>query len=174
MSEPWRETLKNLLETPPALGVDIVKGPVEAIVTETESYIRSQIAVICDPDALEQTARKNQELMDMLAKINKKLESGELVEHHCGTWIDLGDQRCQCSQCGSVRYGNSKEAIEKYHLAPFCEKCGANMTPSRIDITEECEKRHFCYQFPCDAEGGCIGKGKCIRTKEGTFMKNDQ
>ena len=104
---------------------------------------------------------------------DKLVELG-YVKQHRGTWIDLGDQRCQCSRCGSVRYGNSKEAIEKYHLAPFCEKCGANMTPSRIDITEECAKRNFCYQFPCDAEGGCIGKGKCIRTKEGTFMKNDQ
>lgn len=127
MNEPWRETLKNLLETPPALGVDIVQGPVEAIVTESQAYVRSQIAVICDPDALEQTARKNQELMDMLAEVNEKLESGALMEQNRGTWIDLGDQRCQCSECGSVRYGNSKACIIEYHLAPYCEKCGAFM-----------------------------------------------
>lgn len=54
-------------------------------------------------------------------------------KQHRGTWIDLGDQRCQCSECGSVRYGNSKACIIEYHLAPFCEKCGALL----CDLTSE-------------------------------------
>lgn len=55
------------------------------------------------------------------------------VKQRRGTWIDLGDQRCQCSECGSVRYGNSKACIIEYHLAPFCEKCGALL----CDLTNE-------------------------------------
>ena len=59
--------------------------------------------------------------------VARDLYDKDYRKQHRGTWIDLGDQRCQCSECGAVRYGNSKEAIEKYHLAPFCEKCGAFM-----------------------------------------------
>ena len=66
------------------------------------------------------------EMADKLAELGYKIQRR-------GTWIDLGDQRCQCSECGAVRYGNSKACIIEYHLAPFCEKCGALL----CDLTSE-------------------------------------
>ena len=80
----WRETLKRLTQTPPAMGIEVVQLPIESFVEEMvgryELYMRRQIAVHCDPDVLEQTTRKNAELMEMLAEVKKKLASGDLVE----------------------------------------------------------------------------------------------
>lgn len=99
---PWRETLKRLLETPPAMGVEIVQAPIEHIIRETDVYVKSQIAVVCDPDALEQTARKNAELMATLRETNDKLERGELVEvvrcKDC-KWYSVGSMMCYRPYC---------------------------------------------------------------------------
>lgn len=80
----WKESLKRLIETPPVMGVDIIESPIETcakeLVGQYDLYIRKQVAVHCDPDVLEQTARKNAELMAKLAETHEKLESGELVE----------------------------------------------------------------------------------------------
>ena len=47
-------------------------------------------------------------------------------EHHAH-WLDTGNNNCKCSACHSIRYGNTKQAIDYYGLAPYCEKCGAKM-----------------------------------------------
>lgn len=69
----------------------------------------------------------NAELYTDYYDMARNLAAKGYVKQRRGTWIDLGDQRCQCSECGSVRYGNSKACIIEYHLAPYCEKCGAFM-----------------------------------------------
>ena len=46
-------------------------------------------------------------------------------------WIDTGDGNCKCSECGSMRFGNSKMSVDKHNLAPYCEKCGAKMEKER-------------------------------------------
>lgn len=77
-------------------------------------------------------ARNIGDMVSVGLLVDKLIELG-YVKQHRGTWIDLGDQRCQCSECGAVRYGNSKACIIEYHLAPFCEKCGALL----CDLTSE-------------------------------------
>lgn len=80
----WRETLRRLTQTSPAPGIEIVNLPVESFRREMvgafDLYIRRQVAVHCDPDVLEQTTRKNAELMATLSEVEKKLASGKLVE----------------------------------------------------------------------------------------------
>ena len=116
------DKIKNLLGTPPALGVEVgyTREIFKVIREKNEAHLRATIAVHCDPDAYEQTARKNAELMDELRKLYEKIKTGELVE--------------------------------------------------RVNITEECSRRQFCFVHPCDAQGGCRGKNRCIQTKQGVFM----
>ena len=47
--------------------------------------------------------------------------------NHLAYWIDIGNNNCKCSACHNIRYGNTKQAIDRYDLAPYCEKCGAKM-----------------------------------------------
>ena len=57
--------------------------------------------------------------------INKpELNDYAAAEAH---WLDTGDGNCKCSECGNMRFGNSKMSVDKFNLAPYCEKCGAKM-----------------------------------------------
>lgn len=78
------DKIKELLNTPPALGVEIeqsVFNIAKEFTEKKEEYIY-ECLVKCkvDPDTLMKTAQKNQELMDTLADLNRRLERGELVE----------------------------------------------------------------------------------------------
>lgn len=57
---------------------------------------------------------------DLYERLSKRSE-------HLAHWIDIGDNNCKCSACDNIRYGNSKQAVDKYNLAPYCEKCGTRM-----------------------------------------------
>ena len=119
----WRETLKRLVETPPIMGLEVKESATERMIKETvgsyQVYIRKQIAVHCDPDVLEQTARKNASLIAMLDEVNRKLESGELMEQKHGRWQPFNDgwfNYFVCSECGR----------KEFQKEPFCN-CGAKM-----------------------------------------------
>ena len=55
-------------------------------------------------------------------------ERVSMHNNHQAYWMDVGNNNCKCSACHSIRYGNTKQAIDRYDLAPYCEKCGAKMT----------------------------------------------
>ena len=123
----WRETLKRLTKTPPAMGIEVVQLPIESFIEEMvgryELYMRRQIAVHCDPDVLEQTARKNAELMAMLAEVEKKLANGELVEVIYGEWVYGENDIPHCSECG----------YEPGSISAYCPVCGADMCGGEDD-----------------------------------------
>ena len=78
------DKIKELLNTPPALGVEIeqsVFNIAKEFTEKKEQYIY-ECLVKCniDPDTLMKTANKNKELMDTLADLNRRIESGDLVE----------------------------------------------------------------------------------------------
>ena len=78
------DKIKEMLKTPPALGVEIehaVSDMVNQITKEQDKYIQ-ECLVRCkvDPDALLKTAQKNRELMDTLEDINRRIENEELIE----------------------------------------------------------------------------------------------
>lgn len=78
------DKIKELLKTPPALGVEIehiVSDMVNQMTKDQDKYIQ-ECLVRCkvDPDALLKTAQKNRELMDTLEDINRRIENGELIE----------------------------------------------------------------------------------------------
>lgn len=82
------EKIKELIKSPPALGIEITT-PNFNIIEEVGGMLASAIdkyainccyAVNVDPDALIKTANKNEELMDILADLNHRIESGNLVE----------------------------------------------------------------------------------------------
>ena len=129
----WKESLKGLIETPAIVGIDVVVSPIEQSAKELvggyESYLRQQIQVHCDPDVLEQTAQKNKKLMDLLAQIDKEIESGELIRVRHGFWITHDDEVCgsyyTCSACKCdwcTIDGTPEENIMRY-----CPECGAKM-----------------------------------------------
>ena len=78
------DKIKELLNTPPALGVEVahsISDIARQFSEKQEEYIY-ECLVKCkvDPDALKKTANKNKELMDTLADLNRRIESGDLVE----------------------------------------------------------------------------------------------
>lgn len=128
--QPWRTDIQSLLATPPVLGVHIVVDPVEQSIKGRDYYIRQAISIHCDPDLLEQTARKNADLMNFIAKIDGKLERGELVERQLGRWAYRAPIRrgsapisdlMKCSVCDSV-----VERIDGVNYK-YCPECGAKM-----------------------------------------------
>lgn len=131
----WKESLKRLIGTPPAMGVTIATTPIESCMKKVGKdinwYVKREIAVYCDPDALEQTARKNAELMEMLANINEVLESGELVEQRRGWWQPsgwslIGQKAFKCSEC------NFAVADVDDVYMNYCPGCGAKMDDERM------------------------------------------
>lgn len=78
------DKIKELLNTPTALGVEVahsISDIARQFSEKRDEYIY-ECLVKCkvDPDALKKTANKNKELMDTLADIYSRIESGELVE----------------------------------------------------------------------------------------------
>lgn len=119
----WRETLRRLIDTPPLMGIEVIQSPIETYVKELvgsyETYLRQQIQVHCDPDVLEQTARKNKELMEELDKIYDEIISGELVAVRHARWKKENDDWFDffvCPECGR----------KEYHAEPYCN-CGCKM-----------------------------------------------
>lgn len=78
------DKIKELLNTPPALGVEVAHSISDIVrqFTEKQDEYIYECLVKCkvDPDAIKKTATKNKELMDTLADLNHRIESGELVE----------------------------------------------------------------------------------------------
>ena len=79
-----REAIDALLGTPPIIGAFIERSPVETLIEDIagrqEIKFRHAISVHCDPDVLEQTARKNAELQETLAEIKTMMDDGRLAE----------------------------------------------------------------------------------------------
>lgn len=128
----WRESLKALIETPPVLGVTLEASGVSQIVEEyigsVNSYLRKVVSAYCDPDVLEQTARKNEHLMIALAKLNEKIERGELVEVKRGEWLPFNDEWFDffiCSECGR----------KEFRKEPYCH-CDAKMDGGEDDADQ--------------------------------------
>lgn len=131
VNEPWRDTLKRLISTPAIEGVYVGISREEEVIREfndrVEGEIKARIAVHCDPDVLEQAARKNSELMRMLNDINDKIESGELVERKRGHWMNAGmfGDLAACSACGLIDHSlNEVYSRGRYN---YCPNCGAKM-----------------------------------------------
>lgn len=119
----WRETLRRLIDTPPVMGIEVIQSPIEQytkdLVGRYEYYLRQQIQVHCDPDVLEQTARKNKELMEEIDKIYEALKSGELIEERRAYWKEGDDgwfTYYTCSECGR----------RELNREPYCN-CGCKM-----------------------------------------------
>ena len=128
----WRESLKALINTPPVLGVTLMGSDVSQVVEEyvgsVNCYLRKVISAHCDPDVLEQTAQKNADLMTALAKINEKIERGDLVEVKRGEWLPFNDEWFDffiCSECGR----------KEFKKEPYCH-CGAKMHGGEDDADQ--------------------------------------
>jgi hypothetical protein len=129
----WRNTLKRLIKTPAVMGVWLKQSPIEMrteeLVGSYNAYLKQQIQVHCDPDVLEQTARKNSELMETLAEINAKLERGDLIEVKHGHWIEHDDNyvgeyyTCSACKCDWTTIDGTPEE----NFMRFCPECGAKM-----------------------------------------------
>ena len=95
-----RESIKHLLETPPCVGVDITETPMTLVEKagkifaerKHEYIMECLVKADIDPDALIKTTKKNQELMQALAELYKKIEDGTLVELPC----KIGDDVWAC------------------------------------------------------------------------------
>lgn len=128
----WRESLKALIESPHIIGLNLVGNTVSEVVEaynrDVTTYLRTVVMAHCDPDVLEQTARKNSELMAALAKINEKIERGDLVEVKRGEWIPFNDEWFDffiCSECGR----------KEFKKEPYCH-CGAKMEGAKDDADQ--------------------------------------
>lgn len=124
------DKIKELLNSPPALGVEIehiVSDMINQRTKEQDKYI-IECLVRCkvDPDALLKTAQKNRELMYILEDINCRIESGQLVEVVNEQPIEEPELN-PCPFCG----GKAEIQVTKH-------------TPSGFDYTPRCLNTSCC------------------------------
>lgn len=82
-----RESINRLIGTPPIDGVQINQRIISPIIREIndrfEMELKREIAIHCDPDVLEKTARKNSELQHALTDVADRIDNGSLLEPPC-------------------------------------------------------------------------------------------
>lgn len=82
-----RESINRLIGTPPIDGVQINQRIISPIIREIndrfEMELKREIAIHCDPDVLEKTARKNSELQHALTEVADRIDNGSLLEPPC-------------------------------------------------------------------------------------------
>lgn len=82
-----RESINRLIGTPPIDGVQINQHIISPIIREIndrfEMELKREIAIHCDPDVLEKTARKNSELQHALTDVADRIDNGSLLEPPC-------------------------------------------------------------------------------------------
>lgn len=82
-----RESINRLIGTPPIDGVRVDQHIISPIVREIndrfEMELKREIAIHCDPDVLEKTARKNSELQHALTDVADRIDNGSLLEPPC-------------------------------------------------------------------------------------------
>ena len=82
-----RESINRLIGTPPIDGVQINQHIISPIIREIhdrfEMELKREIAIPCDPDVLEKTARKNSELQHALTDVADRIDNGSLLEPPC-------------------------------------------------------------------------------------------
>lgn len=126
-----RSRIDELLGTPPASGVDIELGPITTAFRDgLECTIRREISVHCDPDVLLMTARKNEELMEILSEYRKKIDDGELAEVRHGRWVFKSVLRWDHTQKRTVRTIElrcSECNTQNHRKTKHCPECGARM-----------------------------------------------
>lgn len=82
-----RESINRLIGTPPIDGVRVDQHIISPIIREIndrfEMELKREIAIHCDPDVLEKTARKNSELQHALTDVADRIDNGSLLEPPC-------------------------------------------------------------------------------------------
>lgn len=82
-----RESINRLIGTPPIDGVrvdqHIISPIIKDITDRFKTELKREIAIHCDPDVLEKTARKNSELQSALTDVADRIDNGSLLEPPC-------------------------------------------------------------------------------------------
>lgn len=82
-----RESINRLIGTPPIDGMRVDQHIISPIIREIsdrfETELKREIAIHCDPDMLEKTARKNLELQHALTDVADRIDNGSLLEPPC-------------------------------------------------------------------------------------------